>query len=44
MDEERSYEYFEQQCNIYGCDFGGNPDPDDNCIYCGSHQPQKDRK
>jgi hypothetical protein len=34
----RNYAYFEEKCNIYGCDFGGNPDPDDHCMYCGSPQ------
>jgi hypothetical protein len=35
---EINYRYTEQQCNIYGCDYGGNPDPDDTCMYCGSDQ------
>lgn len=34
--------YYEQQCNIYGCDFGPNPDPDDNCSYCFGPQPKEE--
>lgn len=32
----RNDAYFEQKCNVYGCDFGSNPDPYYTCIYCNS--------
>lgn len=30
------------QCNVFGHDFGGDPDADDTCMYCGSPQKGND--
>jgi hypothetical protein len=39
---EWNYRYYEEKCNIYGCDFGSNPDPDDTCMYCGREQKDEE--